>query len=344
MNTEITTVVARQVWDSRGHPTVEAEVRLADGSTGRAIAPAGASRGAHEAIDLRDGGTAFGGLGVKRAVANVAAEIGPALHGTDGRDQRLVDTILVALDGTSDRSRLGGNALVAVSMAVLHAAAASAGEPLWRYLSAGEPVRLPLPEIQIFGGGAHAGRRTDIQDFMVMTPHAGSFRRALEMTGDVYRAAGRLMEARGPLSGVADEGGWWPDFASNEDALDTLTRAIEAAGYRPGDEVFLSLDIAANELGEASGYRLALDERSLDGGRHGGAGDRLVPALSDRVRRGSRRAGRSADDGAGDGRGRRHRSGRGRRRARHPRRPRCRRPRPPPRATPRSSRSTRSAQ
>ena len=261
-NFRIATVLARQLWDSRGRPTVEAEVRLEGGAIGRAIAPAGASRGAHEAVDLRDGGAAFGGA---KAVANVAAEIAPALTGMDARAQAAIDRTLVALDGTANKGRLGANALVAVSMAVLHAAAAAEGAPLWRYLAGDRKVRVPLPEIQIFGGGAHAGRRTDIQDFMVMAPRAGSFRRALEITDDVYRAAGRLMEALGPLSGVADEGGWWPNFSSNEQALDTLTKAIEQAGHRPGEDVFISLDIAANELGDATGYRLALDDRRMDG-------------------------------------------------------------------------------
>lgn len=263
MTSRIASVTGRQIWDSRGRPTVEAEVVLESGAVGRAIAPAGASRGAHEAIDLRDGGAAFGGFGVNGAVAGIGGEIAPALAGMDARDQAAVDAALCALDGTPNKARLGANAVVAVSMAVLHAAAADAREPLWRYLAGGTKVRIPLPEIQIFGGGAHAGRRTDVQDFMIMCPKAGSFRRALEITDDVYRAAGKLMEAKGPLSGVADEGGWWPNFTSNEDALDTLTRAIEASGHRPGDEVFISLDIAANELGDADGYNLALDDRRL---------------------------------------------------------------------------------
>lgn len=263
MTSRIASVTGRQIWDSRGRPTVEAEVVLESGAVGRAIAPAGASRGEHEAIDLRDGGTAFGGFGVNGVVSGIGAEIAPALTDMDARDQAAVDAALCALDGTPNKARLGANAVVAVSMAVLHAAAADAREPLWRYLAEGRKVRIPLPEIQIFGGGAHAGRRTDVQDFMIMCPKAGSFRRALEITDDVYRAAGKLMEAKGPLSGVADEGGWWPNFASNEDALDTLTKAIEASGHRAGDEVFISLDIAANELGDASGYNLALDDRRL---------------------------------------------------------------------------------
>ncbi|WP_292964281.1 phosphopyruvate hydratase [Novosphingobium sp. UBA1939] len=265
MTSRIVSVTGRQLWDSRGRPTVEAEVALASGAVGRAIAPAGASRGAHEAIDLRDGGSAFGGFGVNRAVAGIGAEIAGAMIGMDARDQAAVDRVLCELDGTPAKARLGANAIVAVSMAVLHAAAADAGVPLWRYLADGSTVRVPLPEIQIFGGGAHAGRRTDVQDFMIMCPRAGSFRRALEITDEVYRAAGRLMEAKGPLTGVADEGGWWPNFASNEDALDTLTKAIEASGHRAGEDVFISLDIAANELGDASGYTLALDDRRLSG-------------------------------------------------------------------------------
>jgi len=265
MTSRIASVTGRQLWDSRGRPTVEAEVVLESGAIGRAIAPAGASRGAHEAVDLRDGGEAFGGFGVNGAVAGIGTEIALALTGMDARDQAGIDAALCGLDGTPNKARLGANAVVAVSMAVLHAAAADAREPLWRYLAEGRKVRVPLPEIQVFGGGAHAGRRTDVQDFMVMCPKAGSFRRALEITDDVYRAAGKLMEARGPLSGVADEGGWWPNFASNEDALDTLTRAIEASGHRAGEEVFISLDIAANELGDVDGYHLALDDRRLSG-------------------------------------------------------------------------------
>ena len=263
MPSPIASVTGRQLWDSRGRPTVEAEVILASGAIGRAIAPAGASRGAHEAIDLRDGGTAFGGYGVARAVAGIGTEIAPAITGMDASDQAAVDAALCALDGTPNKARLGANAIVAVSMAVLHAAAADARLPLWSYLAGDAKVRIPLPEIQIFGGGAHAGRRTDVQDFMVMCPNAGSFRRALEITDDVYRAAGKLMEAKGPLTGVADEGGWWPNFASNEDALDTLTKAIEASGHRAGEDVFISLDIAANELGDAAGYSLALDDGRL---------------------------------------------------------------------------------
>jgi enolase len=263
-DTTIASIHARRVWDSRGRPTVEAEVHLAGGAMGRAIAPAGASRGSREAIDLRDGGTVLGGMDVQRALAAVNDDIARVLVGRDAARQQDIDAALMALDGTPNKARLGGNATIAVSMACLHAAAAAFGEPLWRYLAQGESVTLPLPEIQIFGGGAHAGRRIDIQDLMVIALSAATFDQALAMTADVYRAAGALMQQHGKLAGVADEGGFWPAFDSNEDALEMLVRAIEAAGYRPGEEVGISLDIAASEFGKGGRYRLALDARELD--------------------------------------------------------------------------------
>jgi enolase len=262
--TAIEGVQGRRVWDSRGRPTVEVEVALAGGARGRAIAPAGASRGTHEAVDLRDGGPRLGGMDVSGAIANVNGPMARALAGLDARDQRAVDAALVALDGTPTKARLGGNATIACSLAVLHAAAAAAAEPLWRYLAAGAPVALPLPEIQIFGGGAHAGRRVDIQDFMVMPLGAASFDEALAMTAEVYRAAGALMGESGKLAGVADEGGWWPAFDTNEEALDWLVRAIERAGFAPGADVAISLDVAASEFGSAGRYRLGLEGRDLD--------------------------------------------------------------------------------
>lgn len=246
----------RRIWDSRGRPTVEVEVVLDGGAVGRGIAPAGASMGSREAVDLRD----QDGFGVSLALDGVAAEIAPRLMGMDARTQTEVDAALVALDGTSIKSRLGGNALIATSMAVLHAAAATAGEPLWRYVAESRPVSIPLPEIQIFGGGAHAGRRVDIQDFLVMPVGAQSFDEALVMTSDVYRAAGTLMADIAPLSGVADEGGWWPCFETNEHALDTLSRAIARAGYDQG-EVVISLDVAASEFGKAGDYGPSLEQR-----------------------------------------------------------------------------------
>ncbi|PWE54866.1 phosphopyruvate hydratase [Metarhizobium album] len=260
----IRSIHARRIWDSRGRPTVEAEVTLADGATGRGIAPAGASRGTREAIELRDGGDRLGGLDVSQALAGIRDEIAPALRGIDALKQEEVDERLIGLDGTVNKARLGGNATVAVSLAVLHAAAASSGMPLWRYCAGGQPVSIPLPEIQIFGGGAHAGRRTDVQDFMVVAQRAQSFAEALEITAEIYRAAGSLMAERGRLQGVADEGGWWPAFDSNEEALDALVSAIERAGYTPGHEAAISLDIAASEFGRNGRYRLAMEDRELD--------------------------------------------------------------------------------
>jgi len=259
-DTTITRIRGRRVWDSRGRPTVEAEIHLAGGASGRAIAPAGASRGSREAIELRDAD----GLGVKAAVGNVNGAIAAALAGMDATRQEDIDAKLIGLDGTPNKARLGANATVAVSLAALHAAARAHGLPLFRYLAQGKPVRLPLPEIQIFGGGAHAGRRIDIQDLMVMALAAQSFDEALEMTARVYRAAGDLMRDAGKLRGVADEGGWWPEFASNEEAIETLMRAIARAGFVPGDEIAISLDIAASEFGAGGRYRLGLEGRNLD--------------------------------------------------------------------------------
>lgn len=263
MTTTIGKVAAHRIWDSRGRPTVEVEVTLADGSQGRGMAPAGASRGAHEAVDLRDGGTRHGGFDVSRAVANVNTLIAPQLVGMDAMDQAQLDQVLIDLDGTPNKSRLGGNATIATSMAVMHAAAAASGLPLWRYLAGSEPGSLPMPEIQIFGGGAHAGRRVDIQDFLIMPAAATSFDEALAICADVYRAAGELMEKRKSRCGVADEGGWWPDFHSNEEALSVLTDAIEHAGYG-GGKALISLDIAASEFHHYGLYRLGLEGREYD--------------------------------------------------------------------------------
>jgi enolase len=262
--TRISRVRARRVWDSRGRPTVEAEVALTGGATGRAIAPAGASRGAREAIDLRDGGTRFGGFGVDRAVANVNGAIATALAGLDACNQFAVDTTLIHLDGTPNKAGLGGNATVAASMAVAQAAATARGVPLWRYVAGDAAVSVPLPEIQIFGGGAHAQRALDLQDLMVIPVGATNFADAIAMVAEIYRAAGSLMADAGKLAGVADEGGYWPAFATNEEALVMLVRAIERAGFRPGADAALSLDVAATELGRGGRYTLALEERTLD--------------------------------------------------------------------------------
>jgi len=265
MSTEITNVLGRRVWDSRGRPTLEAEIHLAGGAIGRAIAPAGASTGSAEAVDKRDGGTAFGGYDVLEGVAAVNGEIADSLRGRDATDQEGADLALVNLDGTPNKSRLGGNALIATSMAVAHAAAASAGLPLWKYLGKGrEDYFLPLPEIQIFGGGAHAGRRVDVQDFMVIAVGASSYAQALEWTAEVYLSAGRIMNEAGLMQGVADEGGFWPAFDSNEQALDYLVRAIEGAGLTPGEDIAISLDIAATDFCQDGRYQLSTDGKIVD--------------------------------------------------------------------------------
>ncbi len=267
--TEIREVKGRRVWDSRGNPTVEVDVVLENGLRGRAIAPAGASRGLREAIDLRDGGTALSGMGVGQALDNVNGPIAAALIGLDAEDQVGADAAMRALDPSPMKEVLGGNATVGSSLAVLHAAAADAGKPLWRHIADhyAQTPSIPLPEIQIFGGGAHASRRVDIQDFMIMVPGARSFDEVMEVTNEVYFAAGDIMGRRGRLAGIADEGGWWPEFTSNEEALETLVEAIDLAGERPGDRVVISLDIAASEFGRNGAYRLALEERDMDTGQ-----------------------------------------------------------------------------
>ncbi len=263
-STRIAFVHGRRVWDSRGRPTVEADVLLENGAVGRAIAPAGASTGSGEAVDLRDGGLTFGGYDVTRAVHHVNTEIATAVIGLEATNQAKVDHELIDLDGTPNKSRLGANAVLAVSMATAHAAAAAMGQPLYRYLGGPDADLNPLPQIQIFGGGAHAGRRVDIQDFMVMCPAAENFAQALDWTAEVYRAAGALMKEAGTLAGVADEGGWWPMIDRNEQALDMLVRATERAGFRPGEQVGIALDIASSEFGRNGRYKLALEDRELD--------------------------------------------------------------------------------
>lgn len=263
---EIANITARRVWDSRGRPTVEADVTLSTGVRGRAIAPAGASRGTREAMDLRDGGTRLGGMDVTHAISNVTGPIAGALRGMDVQDQTAVDAALVSLDPSPLKDTLGGNATVATSLAVLDAAARDRAVPVWKHVSdlCHTVPSIPLPEVQIFGGGAHAGRRVDIQDFMIVVPGATDFDMAMEITREVYFAAGDIIAAQGRSAGVADEGGWWPDFDTNEQALAVLVAAIEKAGERPGDNVAISLDIAASEFWADGRYRLALDDNALD--------------------------------------------------------------------------------
>jgi len=254
---KILEVKGRRVWDSRGRATVEAEVVVGRGTTplavGRAIAPSGASTAAAEAkcVDVR------------KAVHNINLRINDGLRALSVADQEAVDRRLIELDGTPDKSRLGANAMVAVSLACAQADAASQKIPLWKKLAGGRRVAMPIPQIQIFGGGAHARGRVDVQDYMIVCIGAGSFGEALEWTSQVYAAAGARLEKRGALAGVADEGGYWPAFKSNEEGLAELVGAISDAGLEPGTDVAIALDLAATQLHRAGGYHLALENRAL---------------------------------------------------------------------------------
>ena len=259
---KITNVQAIQVFDSRGNPTVESIVTLENGVSGRGLVPSGASTGRHEAVELRDGNRhRFLGRSVFNAIANVNDTIAQAVVGRDGTDQAGLDELLITLDGTPDKSRLGANAILSVSMAVAQASAAVQHLPLYASLGQGRGNLLPLPEIQIFGGGKHAHDRIDVQDFMIIALAAQSYEETLEVTFNVFHAAGRVMKQRGLLAGVADEGGYWPLFTHNEQALEVLIESIELAGYTPGKEVGLSLDIAATDLYRDGHYQFGLEPR-----------------------------------------------------------------------------------
>lgn len=262
-DTTITRLLGRSVWDSRGRPTIEAEIHLGSGAIGRAIAPAGASTGSGEALDKRDGGVKFGGYGVETALKALQELAVPALTGMDASDQSAIDSQLESIDGTGSFSRLGGNSAVSISMAVAQAAAAARQVPLWQYFAGDGAPLLPVPEIQIFGGGVHAARRLDLQDFMVVPHGATSFREALEWTAEIYLAAGKAMAQCGKLMGVADEGGYWPDFACNEEAMDVLMHAVIQAGFEAPDMVALSIDVAATQIFKDGTYHLAAENRSL---------------------------------------------------------------------------------
>ncbi|MBL93935.1 MAG: phosphopyruvate hydratase [Magnetovibrio sp.] len=263
-DTEICNLRARRIWDSRGHPTIEVEIYLKGGAVGRGIAPSGASCGTHEAKDLRDGGSRFGGYDVTRAIQGIELEIAEILKGQDASNQRNIDRLLIELDGTPDKKRLGGNATIATSFAAAHAVANAQNMPLWRYLGGENEAFLPLPEIQIFGGGVHANNRVDIQDFMVIPVGARRFSEALNWTAEVYIAARKLLEGTGKLVGVADEGGFWPMFDSNEDGIRYLVQAIEDAGFTPGQDIAISLDVAASEFYKNGRYRLMKEDADLD--------------------------------------------------------------------------------
>ncbi len=255
--TIISSATARAIYDSRGRPTVEVELRAGD-AVGRGIAPAGASTGANEARERRDAD----GRGVADACAAFAREIAPALLGCDCREQAQIDRMLIELDGSAQHARLGGNTLIAASLAVVQTAAAAVHQPLWRYLAGTNDLAMPLPEIQIFGGGAHAQGRIDLQDIMALPVGAPDWSTALDWCARVYRSAGSLLSDAGRLRGVADEGGFWPDVTGNEAVLELMLKAIEHAGFRPGDEVAISLDIAANQFYRGDRYELRADARS----------------------------------------------------------------------------------
>ena len=248
---KILEVLARSVWDSRGRATVEAEIAV-KGARGRAIAPAGASTGSGEAKSID----------VRQAVHLINTEVRSSLLGKE-LEQTSLDRHLIDLDGTPDKSRLGGNGIVALSLACAHAGAAAKKLPLWKFLAGNRALSMPVPQIQIFGGGAHAHGSMDLQDFMIVCTGAGSFTESLEWTAQVYRAAGARLAKRGALRGVADEGGYWPAFKTNEEALAEITGAISDAGFEPGADIGIALDVAATQLWRDGRYHLALEKKTL---------------------------------------------------------------------------------
>lgn len=260
---EIVGVHAREVLDSRGNPTVEAEVTLDSGAQGRAIVPSGASTGAGEALELRDGDKRYRGKGVAGAVANVKDTIGPALLGEDALDQRGVDTLMRDLDGTADKSKLGANAILGVSLATAHAVAQELDLPLFRYLGGPDAHLLPVPLMNVLNGGAHADNSVDLQEFMLAPIGAATFNEALEWGSNVYHSLKKILEDRGLSTGVGDEGGFAPDLAANSEAVELLVQAIEVAGYNAGTDVAIALDPATSEIYEKGEYVLASENRRL---------------------------------------------------------------------------------
>ena len=260
---EIRQVHARQVLDSRGNPTVEVELTLASGAAGRAIVPSGASTGEFEAVELRDGGDAFAGKGVSRAVANVNGELADALRGFDAADQQGLDGRMVELDGTPNKARLGANAILGVSLAAAKAAAAEESMTLWRYLGGEAAHVLPVPMMNVLNGGAHADNRVDFQEFMIVPVGAGSFSEGLRAGVEVFHALKRTLHDRGLATLVGDEGGYAPDLDSNEAALQMLIEGIDAAGYSAGEDVAIALDPAASEVFSGGSYELRHEGRTL---------------------------------------------------------------------------------
>ena len=255
---------AYQIYDSRGYPTLEVEVTLENGIKGYGLVPSGASTGQFEALELRDHDkNKFRGKSVFKAISHVKAEIASVLVGDSVFDQRGIDQKMIILDGTENKSRLGANAILGVSMAVANAGANAKGVPLYEYLGDGKGNLIPLNEIQILGGGAHADWANDIQDFLVIAIGAKSYEESLEITHNVYHAAGEVMKARGKRLGIADEGGWWPDYCTNEEPFEVFMEAVDKAGYVAGKDVAISLDIAASDLYDGKNYNLPLDKKSF---------------------------------------------------------------------------------
>jgi enolase len=260
---QIESVHARQILDSRGNPTVECELTLRSGASGRAAVPSGASTGEFEATELRDGGDAWLGKGVSRAVSNVNGEIAAAVHGADAFDQAGLDRALIDLDGTPNKSRLGANAILAVSLAAAHAAAAEERQPLWRYLGGEGAHVLPVPMMNVLNGGAHADNKVDFQEFMVVPAGAATFSDCLRVGDEVFHHLKRTLHDRGLSTAVGDEGGFAPDLDSNEAALQALVEGIKAAGYRPGEDVAIALDPATSEVHRDGAYVLEHEGRTL---------------------------------------------------------------------------------
>jgi len=262
--TRIKSVHARQILDSRGNPTLEAEITLQSGAFGRAAVPSGASTGAREAIELRDGDASrYGGKGVLKAVANVNGEIATTLNNLDVMDQQVIDELLIKLDGTENKSRLGANALLGVSLAFAHAMAAEHNQPLWSWLGNGRSLELPVPMMNILNGGAHADNSVDIQEFMVLPVGVGSFSEALRCGCEIFHALKSVLSKQGLSTAVGDEGGFAPDLPSNEAAIEVILQAVETAGYKIGSEVYLGVDAAASEFYRDGRYHFASEGRSF---------------------------------------------------------------------------------
>ena len=263
----IARIIGREILDSRGNPTVQVDVVLEAGQRGRAAVPSGASTGAHEAVELRDGDKRrYGGKGVRKAVAHVNREIAAALRGADASDQRAIDERLINLDGTANKSRLGANAMLGVSLAVARAAALNAGQPLYRYLSGGAEPLMPVPMMNILNGGRHAQTRVDFQEFMVVPAGAPTFGEGLRWGAEVFHALKEALHQRGLSTGQGDEGGFAPELKANEEAMTLLVEAIERSGHRPGEEIFIALDPAASELYRDGSYRLEGEGKTLPAG------------------------------------------------------------------------------